>query len=622
MGSPAVGALLFSLKKYDTEDDKRNNDRGYDELLSECRGNVIVCGSSVGGTGAFVITLARRLFEEHGQKAKKVMPLLIHKWFEFSTSDQSSENRKHAKERNEKMDENAASVLAYVGEELARNFPAALVGVPDSKLEARTYTGDHRQAHKNSYIHVIGALAGMQHLLSDETEVSPDLYGLLASDPSRLTGDIQLSEWLHSTLKDLVGQAQYLTYLLKIYQEALREYENRQYRGLRKWINYINWGSFNPLKLVICDWVYKAVNENDSKLGAVARQLKVIQNTYDDLLKWPRDLEIDYDISETEKRFLDTEQNHLGGTRKKSLPSPNSLEDKRKNLEVDAGIMVGKEEYIALALFHWVADWVKDWWKAGKPSTKIHHAQGVYWPDPVKGKEAIEKYRIAGRTPGRLFKVPRNSTGRILRDYYNVSDTSPDGWPHPIAVTSHYKFLIEQKDQVSIRKLEMLLVGHALGILELKRADETVGHFTLVEKEYPGLLQYLLAHRRNGKIYGFNSPETILCYTPDTNDKDWAALWEEINDYVPYVSVGKDIIVVKDWQKSENWEYRGEKARRCIATWINHLGGEIKTNNCWKILAKQFEEDTAPCTFGIFGVMLPLSDGGHSIQISLPVIDN
>ncbi len=608
MASPAVGSLLFRLKEHDKKDGDSNNDKDYDELLRDCRGNVVICGSCVGGTGSSVApTLALRLHED-----AKVMAVLVHRWFFFDETQGDLKARNKSKIRNVKMWENASGGLAYSGEKLADNVATVLVGVPESKLVKRIYEKDNKQSIKNSYSHVIAALAGMRHLLNDKGAVKPGLYGLSASDPSRLTGDIQLSEGLHSTLKDLAGQAQCLTYLLKIYQEALREYENRQYRGLRKWINYVNWGSFNPLKLVICDWVYKAVNENDSKLGAVARQLKVIQNTYDDLLKWLRDLEIDYDISEAEKGFLNTEQNHLGETKEKSLPSPNSLEDKRKNLEEDAGIMVGKEEYIALALFDWFADWVRNWWKANKSPQVRRKSEGAkgYWPPP---SSEDPKGTITWRDPGILGDVEANNISLTLGDYSNVSETSPNGWPHPIATPSHFKFQIEQTDPIAIRKLEILLVGRAHGTLSLELLDrdsrDSVSVEYLVAKEYPDLAIYCLVDQSE-KVYGFSSPETLLCPTPDASDKDWQKLWNEI--------CGNSRT---DWKNSENWG-EATKARDSISAWLKCLKGKILDNNCWKVLVNKFEiNESGTGNFGI-AEWLPLSDGKGKIRIPLPVHDS
>ena len=79
MGSPAVGALLFRLKQYDTKPGGANHDDAYHELLSE-RGRVAVAGSAVGGTGAAVgPTLARQLADT----GANVMAVMVLNWFRF-----------------------------------------------------------------------------------------------------------------------------------------------------------------------------------------------------------------------------------------------------------------------------------------------------------------------------------------------------------------------------------------------------------------------------------------------------------------------------------------------------------------------------------------------------------
>ncbi len=611
MASPAVGALLFSLKEYDTEDDKRNNDRGYDELLSECRGNVIVCGSSVGGTGASVApTLALRL----QKREATVMAVLIHRWFEFSTSDQSSENRKHAKERNEKMRENAAGGLAHSGKELAGNLPAVLVGVPDSKLESRIYTGDNQQAHKDSYIHVIGALASMRHLLSDESEVTSGLYGVSASDPSKLTGEIKIGDGKHSTLEDLAGQAEYLAHVLGLYCEALEQYERSQSRGVKRVvtgaINVINFGSYDSLKLKVCDWVCGAVSGNVSKVQGVAQHLKDIKDVYDGLLEWLGKLEVRYDMSKVDRNFLKIEQDYLERRNKKKLP----LFDGRQHDRLVGDKEIREEEYIALALFDWTAEWIKDWWGDTKVDPSPGESKEGYWPSTVTTDPGGG---ITWGTAGTLAKVEANDVSRTLADYFDRKDVSANGWPDPIAMAEHYRFQIELEDPVAIRKLEILLVARTLNLLKveevegaIKTGKNSVSLEKLIEEECPYLAKYRLVHRekkRGGKsvIYGFSSPRTLLCPMPDTSNKDWKELWEEIISHR---------VQDADWLESENWGQRGKEARRCIASWIKRLG-DIIQDDYWKILVKEFEEESKENTaFGI-AEWLPLFDDEKGIPL-------
>ena len=612
MASPAVGSLLVSLKEQDTKKgSKVNNDRDYANLLDNCSKNVVICGSIVGGTGASVTpTLARDL---HG-KGAKVMAVLIHRWFKFRTDNVSGEIQIDAKKRNKDMVENAAGGLAYSGEKLARDLATVLVGVPNKRLVLRDYSGDNKQACKDSYAHVIGALAAIRHLLSDEAEIGRGLYGISASNPSELTGEIKIGEGKHSTLNDLVGQARCLVYVLELYCDALKKYESRQFGGVTGLMHLISTGSSESLQMRICRSVYDAVDENIEKVEKVAQELKKIKENYDGLLEWLEKLNLEYRLSPQDKKFLKIQYNHLSRIREENLPSP--LDGGRRGIN-KMGKELGDEEYIALALFHWIADWIKAWWEKEKPLQPSSDAVEFYWP-PVVAEDS--KGAITGSSyPGGLVKTKERDITRILADYFQLEDVSPNGWPHPIAVADEYAFKIKRENSIAVRKLELLLLGRALNLLNLEKLNieeggsrskndgQSVSVEKLIKQERPDLAQYRLVHHRTKKKpYGFSSPETLLCPAPDTSDQDWRELWEEIND---------DIVLNGDWKTSKEWGHDARKARDRVATWIRLIGGNIKKNDCWKRLVKTFESEK-PIAFGI-SEWLPIS--GSQGRIPLPV---
>ncbi|MCY4223531.1 MAG: hypothetical protein OXF06_01735, partial [Bacteroidetes bacterium] len=87
MASPAVGSLLFSLKELDHDDKSTNYDESYNEMLNASKGRrILICGSSVGGTGSSVAPTLARLCNDMGAE---VMAVMVHNWFQFSRPDES-----------------------------------------------------------------------------------------------------------------------------------------------------------------------------------------------------------------------------------------------------------------------------------------------------------------------------------------------------------------------------------------------------------------------------------------------------------------------------------------------------------------------------------------------------
>ena len=608
MASPAVGSLLFKLKEQDIADPKS----GYKTLLDDLSPNpVVICGSIVGGTGASVApTLAQGLHENDA----KVMAVLVHRWFQFSEEDKSGKKSQKARKRNKEMVENAASGLALVGEDLSNKVATVLVGVPDSQLVSRKFTGDNRQAHQDSYAHVVAAVASMRHLLTGV--VAKGLYGVSASEDSMLTGDIKFGESDASTLDDLFGQAEMLVQVLDLYCDILENYDSqsRKLGKVKSWVNFLNFGSPDYPKLKICEWILSGVDGKIPKIQSVVEEVRKIKGIYVDLLKWLRGLGIE--CQPMSQSFFHLETNHIERIRK-NLQRKNdglpSLVDEPLRFNAKNEISLKEEEYIALSLFHWTADWIRDSWgrdvfgDKDKSVPDGPKARG-YWP-PSIGVGLHPKWET---TPGILGRVDDGKIGTCIENYFKLTDTSHNGWADPLAAVRHYKFQTE-RDPTALRKLELLLVGYALKVLKLEdvkpsqKKNEYLSIETLIRGLSPNLANHQLVHPKSGKIYGFNSPDTLLCPLPDIKDDDWGKLWEEINGYA---------VPTDDWRKSDKWVADARKARNFIDVWAGYLRSKPRGNDLlWaKLLSKAFDGEAVP--FGI-GDWLPVDD--EESIIPLPV---
>ncbi len=613
--SGSGGALVFSLTESDTHNTgngRINNNDDYQKLLIECKeSKVVVCGSIVGGTGASCApTLALRLHEKSQEGA--VMPVLIHEWFKLIPKDRDDKDEQNScDERNQKMKENAASGLAFSGEELAKKLTTVLLGIPESQFSERIWGDNCRQPIQESYAHVVGALAGIQHLLSDDGEGTPGLYGVAASDRSKLTEDLRIGEGNHSTLKDLVGQAECLVHVLENYCKVLRQCESRQYTTIERWFNEITFGNPKPPQLKIYEWVYNAVEGKSGRLKIVIDDLETIKKRYRDLLGWLRRL-LKYPEFEIDKGFFDLAKNILGRERDNSLPSLDGYDAFSGHINETETQGVEKEEYIALALFDWFAKWVKDWWEKEQPSSKLEKAQSGYWPtsDPNKPTGII----WGEEAPGELCKASKRDIA--LESLYKSENISVNGRPDPIALVNQFEFELRKSTPTAIRKLELLLVGRALGKLELKNVKipnkDIRTRFSVENLFDDDLAQYRIVHKRTGKTYGFSSPQALLCPTQDVADEDWQDLWKDINRDQPSLPKAS-------WLLSLVWSHRAQKARNSIAVWIKRLEGKMP-DRFRKILARNIlPEEGNDANFGI-GEWLWLSDGKEKIQLPLPVL--
>ncbi len=601
MGSPAVGSLLFSLKEYDQEESGQNFDKEYRSLLEKCSSedaSVVVCGSIVGGTGASVApTLADRL----SGKASKVMAVLVHQWFELDEEDKSNENHEKSRDRNLIMRQNAACGLAYSGKSLATSVATVLVGGPSESFVKRKYSGDNQQENHDSYLHVVAALAGLIHLFQDPKELG--LYGVSGSSDQELTTDIRIGGSSDSTLGALIEKAKRLSNVLEIYCEALEKYvhETEGRNWIQKFRHLLNFGFIETHLLKVYEWVLDEVGGNSSKFESVCQELRNISEGYKSVLNWLKGLMSDranQDKDEKWRLYISQVEQLRETDGTFATYKPRHLVD-------------NKGEFIALTLFHWIATWVQSD-DLPDPPDPIESVRG-YWP---LSKNKTDGLRPSWENPsGSLSKIDSSKISECLKDYFDLNDISPNGWPHPIAVAKQFQFLIENNDELAVRKLELLLVGHALNILELREVKfsdqssrDPVSIETLIEKEYPNLAKYSLVYRK--KTYGFSSPDTLLCPTQDVDESDWRKLWDEITSYTQTNS---------DWKTASEWGASGRKVRGRIALWVKGLKDQIPQNSPkWlTVLNQKFEDDT-PQAFGA-SEWLNLPDDISKRRIPLPI---
>jgi len=604
MASPAVGSLLFKLKDQDSDGD-------YNQLLNQLKGSpVVVCGSIVGGTGASVApTLTQILYDE----GAKVMSVLIHRWFELNEKNPANKINEEAKARNIEMIENASCGLAFSGEDLATKVATVLVGIPNSGLVSRDWAGDTKQPSSDSHTHVVAAIASIRHLLDDE--VGKGLYGVSASNSKELTDDLWLGDTNESALGVLYHQAKTLVHILKMYCDALNEYESEseKLQNTKTWLNIINYGSEDFPKLNVCQWVLAGLGDQISQIPKVVTELENIISVYDDkeegILGWLRKLGIP-DSNQGEDYFA-LEIKHIERIRsqlKKGNNLPVLNDEIFQNFNDENDVTLNKEEFIALLLFHWTADWIKD--SLALPNVKNPTDGKVltgYWPEAVGGDGLEPSWNTV---PGKLGQVKSNNIGVTLDNYFKISDLSANGWPHPVSVVRYFKFLLKKKDRIALRKLELLLVGYATGILKLEELNVPANKDTLFDNLARGynsdLASHRLVHHRKPKIYGFNSPDTLFCPVLDITDADWRDLWQEINGYTASTN----------WKSSNDWVGHAKDAENIITFWAKQLLTNSPNNLSWLQLLVKDNSDAASS----FGIADWIKITGTKESIPLPIL--
>jgi len=527
------------------------------------------------------------------------MAVLVHRWFEL-TPNQVGEFAQESKQRNKEMKANAAGGLASSGEELAKNLPTVVVGATNKGMKDRMYGGDNLMPIEDSYVHVVAALAGMKHLLYDIQ--SPGLYGVSASNPHQLTYDIELENSPTSSLGELLDLSELFSEFLGIFCYVLDDFKDpSKIDGFKKIVNFVNYGSKDTPKLEVCKWVYNVAGKSYAKATAVSRELQRLQKTYDGIRIWLKRLTPNTNpnrVSDGEKLKLSTLNKRI---KEKPLPSTRNAN--------------ATEQYIAASLYHWIAEWVQDHYngKGATISNESTNTVGKGYVPSTLDASLVLPFGVAGtlvadKTPAMFQK--------ILASYFDLTEISHNGWPHALAASKQFKYLIENSYPVAIRKLEMLLVGHALGHLHLEEVEFTpatkrksVSVETLIEQEGSELAAYRLRSKKRGIIFGFSSPDTLLCPTPNTDDTQWEWLWQEI---VEHTDPGAD------WKTSDTWGYRGGNARRSVATWIKRLI-QLEPGNStlhWAIVIS--DKGLNDRSFGIAQWLL-LKDDTNEKEIPLPV---
>ncbi len=605
MASPSAGALLFSLKELDCDDGGINYDEYYDEMIHEPeKYRIMVCGSSVGGTGSSVAPTLARLCKGKGAE---VMAVMIHNWFKFTKPDDSRETYEKADERNERMNENAAGGLACYGDKLAELLPTVLVGVPNQKIILRNYTGDNQQTlADSSYAHVVGALAGIKHFfVGGDGKIKKGLYGISASDDSSLTGDIIIRDRDGASLKLMVGHAQILTYLLEVFSKLLRTTSKRNPSKIKSSLfDFFTFAGEIPFPSV-AHWAYVELSLDHSRLGSVAKELDSIVKEYKRILTWIKEFNprrgggLCYDTDHVERKskshFL-PEIKCVKRLENHPLPKIAALPKTRRSN------FTNKEEIVASALFHWAADWITDdWAEVGLKSKPKNIKLGRgYWPETISRNDGglVPNWT----KPGELGKVADGNVAAVVQNYFRGEDVTPNSWPHPFSVTEQYKFQISNKDPEALHHLEILLIARAIGILEFQKVNLDHNHGkvsieNLIKDE--NIAEYRLIHKDSGKVYGFNSPQTLLCPVQDRNDEDWNSLRGQIT---------------RNPDK--------EKARKCVKGWlectqdhIKDIVNDVQSRTWVDVFDIYFQSET-----GTFGVAEWLPLPGARISIPIPII--
>ncbi len=601
MASPAVGSLLFSLKEFDKNDTVQpNNDQNFEKLINDCaKSPVVVCGSIVGGTGASVTpNLARQL----DGKGSKVMAVLVDRWFKLQP-DKGQKFVKEADHRNKEMEENAASGLVSSAEELASRLPTVLVGATAGGMKNRIYGGDYLMPIEDSYIHVIAAIASMTHLL--DANQTQGLYGVSASNNNELTSDIEIG---NSTLGNLIHFAEVFSNFLGVYCKVLSNFKESSDTNWLKIENFFSIGSFNSQHHKIHEWVFEAVGKSASKVESLSQRLEKIKDTYTETLNWLKSM-TNHTPSISKSDMKEIEKYTSLNKRLKINPLPSLAPNKNA---------IDKEEYIALSLYHWIAEWAREYCQdkhSTNNTSQTKTKQGGYWPS-IKNPQILPAWGSAGTLVG-LKNV--GDIAKCLKPMYQLSKISQNGWPHPFAASKQFKFLIKNQYSVAIRKLEMLLVGHALGYLKLepvKRIDEAKRESpsidTLIENKGKDLVKYQLRDEKLDIVFGFSSPDTLVCPTPSTKDEMWGKLWGKITQYIQPDA---------DWKTSPDWGYTGLKARSSVAVWIEQVIKHYPNKPgllFWAtILNKNFKRDKQQ-SFGIVEWCLLSDNGDGKIKLPLP----
>lgn len=542
MGSPAVGALLFRLKQFDTTPGGANHDNAYHELLSE-RGRIVVAGSAVGGTGASVApTLARQL----AASGADVMAVMVLNWFRFDTDGLDEEALGKVQRRTQSMIENANSAFAYYGRDLARHVATVPVGMPPTAVRLRRYTSDTQQPISESFIHGVAAFCCLGHFLCG-TAFDSGLYQMGAEDPEALLGGTNLPGG--DTLQSLANQAATLAEALDVYANVLST------RSSRGWFGRLF--DVDPA-------ILSQLNRSGSGLGRTGRYLGELASEYRKHLEWVRDV-LGTD-PQTDDELLQETLLREAEARARIRECPIEATGRRENPPEDD----------ALALFHWTAEWIRDLHE-GK-SGAVASAVGGYWP-PLVG---VDSLTVSADQAGGLTRVPDQNVQSTVQGFILNDQVTHNGWPDPVAAAEHFRYVIEQGNPTARRQLAMLLVGVVTEELELRKLSGLQGF-----RSGPSLERLVEEYRQDHSrdfasfevvykmperevVIGFNSPHTILCPVPALDSDDalvsvWAKLSAKLTDSQQ----------PSDWKPEEmDRRWLSSQAIHQIRSWIADIADE------------------------------------------------
>ena len=525
MGSPAVGALLFRLKNYDVSPRGVNHDDVFETLRKE-PSRIAVVGSGVGGTGAAVApSLARKM----APNGRGVMAVVLLQWFRFGTDGLDDTLREKAQLRNDTMRQNASSALAYCGQDLAREVAAVPVGVPETAIVDRRYTSDTQQPTCESFVHGVAALCCLRHFLQP---YSSGLYQMGAADPQKFGGGNAIPG---GTLQDLANQAATLADTLDAFATTLSASDTGGWLG------------------GVVPAIHRAIGHN-SVPRQTAQALRALTANYRKHLEWIVKVGVEpRPVTGLTIEAISRARLREHPILRNSTTSPDET---------------------AYSLFHWVADWIRDYRQTHPTGLVMRQAEvnGGYWP-PLSGDDGIS---APADRAGELTRVPDQNMEVTLAGFVQPEQVSENGWPNAIAVADHFRYAIQREDRTAKRQLEMLLAGLVSGDLKLRETGESdhtekVSLDALVtecrDSDFPDLGRYAIVWpAEDDEVLGFNAPHTLLCATPPAEQRAariWAALWEKLT--------GSE--QPANWAVAAapaSWRH-ADRAVRQIRSWLGHL---------------------------------------------------
>lgn len=548
MGSPAIGSLLFHLKQFDERGTGLNCDDGFRALL-DTRGRVVVVGSGIGGTGASVVpTLAKRLA---GDRENTVMAVMLLNWFEFEEATGDEGIRIKASERNRLMRENANSALSYYGQSLAEVVAAVPVGMPETALGQRTYTGDIGQPIHESYLHVVGALCAFRHYLEDQP-FGAGLYYQGAVQAGRLDPATAIPG---GTLQDLAHRAATLVATLDAFCRVLETEQGR---------------------------IPAAIWEEVADLAepvAVARSLRG---------------EVDHMRSQLE--WMETVLKIHGS------PAEDFLFESAVRARLESNELTSANNdpsRVASELFYWTTAAIREMAKSDNGLVVAPgNVTAAHWPD-LRNMEGLG---ISPRSNGSLDPVPDSNRDATLEAFVRREFLSCNGWPDPLAPVFYFDGLIRRQDPLALRQLELILAGLFLERLRLVSLEVPVEEHELSlervvtearRKGLPGLASCkVVAPDFGDRVVAFASPLTLFCPTPEMDAESGEEIW---NDLWQKVIGRRDGASWREADEPLQGDFRASLQR--LRAWIDQeMRSRPKDAPPWTVIFERHQSETAlPC---------------------------